>query len=102
MWLHGDLHPANLLIDDGCLAAVIDFGDICAGDPATDLAAGWMLLPPSAMGALADVYGSIDVDLERRTRGWAALFALMLLVIGLDDRPTYEPIGRSTLARIIG
>lgn len=38
-WLHGDLHPANVVIADGVLAGVVDFGDICAGDPATDLAA---------------------------------------------------------------
>ncbi len=44
-WLHGDLHPANTRFQDATLAAVIDFGDVCAGDPATDLAAAWMLLP---------------------------------------------------------
>jgi len=38
VWLHGDLHPANVLVDHGTLSAVIDFGDVCAGDPATDLA----------------------------------------------------------------
>ena len=39
MWLHGDLHPANLLTTDGNFCGVVDFGDICAGDPACDLAA---------------------------------------------------------------
>lgn len=34
-WVHGDLHPANVLVGGGTLAAVIDFGDLCAGDPAT-------------------------------------------------------------------
>jgi aminoglycoside phosphotransferase (APT) family kinase protein len=33
VWLHGDLHPANILIDDGRISAVIDFGDLTAGDP---------------------------------------------------------------------
>ena len=43
VWLHGDLHPANLLLaPSGALAAVIDFGDITAGDPATDLATAWL------------------------------------------------------------
>jgi aminoglycoside phosphotransferase (APT) family kinase protein len=56
MWLHGDLHPANTLIADGTLGAVIDFGDICAGDPATDLAGSWMLLPASAMPLFAAAY----------------------------------------------
>jgi aminoglycoside phosphotransferase (APT) family kinase protein len=45
MWIHGDLHPANLLLVDDQLASVIDFGDITCGDPATDLSVMWMLLP---------------------------------------------------------
>ena len=60
-----------------------------------------MLLPASAMANFAFAYGGLDDGLERRSLGWAALFGLMLLGIGLDDRPTYEPIGRSTLARAV-
>ena len=46
VWLHGDLHPANVLVNDGQVSGVIDFGDITAGDPASDLSVAWMLLPP--------------------------------------------------------
>jgi aminoglycoside phosphotransferase (APT) family kinase protein len=46
VWLHGDLHPANILVNDGQVSGVIDFGDITAGDPAGDLSVAWMLLPP--------------------------------------------------------
>jgi len=101
VWLHGDLHPANTLVVEGALSAVIDFGDLCSGDPATDLAAGWMLLPPSAISAFAHAYGGISADLEARALGWSILFGTMLLAIGLDDRPTYEPIGRRTLDNAI-
>jgi aminoglycoside phosphotransferase (APT) family kinase protein len=101
VWLHGDLHPANLLFTDGALAAVIDFGDICAGDPATDLAAAWMLLPASVLPDFTRAYGGIGPDLEARALGWSILFGLMLLAIGLDDRPTYEPIGRRALDHAI-
>ncbi|WP_442941951.1 phosphotransferase [Nonomuraea sp. NBC_00507] len=45
LWLHGDLHPANVLTADGTICGVIDFGDLFAGDPAVDLAAAWILLP---------------------------------------------------------
>lgn len=100
-WLHGDLHPANLLFVDGTLAAVVDFGDLCAGDPASDLAGAWLLLPAGAMAELARSYGGVPPDLAARARGWAALLGLMLLAIGLDDRPTYEPIGRRAIARVI-
>jgi aminoglycoside phosphotransferase (APT) family kinase protein len=105
-WLHGDLHPANTLISQGTLAGILDFGDICAGDPATDLAAAIMLLPRSTDATFVDAYGGVDRGTEARSLGWAALFGLMLVSIGLDNRPTsahptYEPIGRSTLVRAI-
>ncbi|MBE8992763.1 phosphotransferase [Nostoc sp. LEGE 12450] len=37
-WLHGDLHPRNILVEDGAIAGIIDWGDITSGDIATDLA----------------------------------------------------------------
>jgi aminoglycoside phosphotransferase (APT) family kinase protein len=45
VWVHGDLHPANILVQRGRISGVIDFGDLTAGDPAADLSVGWMLLP---------------------------------------------------------
>ncbi|GAA4236711.1 hypothetical protein GCM10023075_60100 [Streptosporangium album] len=36
VWLHGDLHPANVVVSDGALSGVIDFGQLGAGDPAAD------------------------------------------------------------------
>jgi hypothetical protein len=50
LWLHGDLHPANVLTADGTICGVIDFGDLFAGDPACDLAAAWILLPDDTAG----------------------------------------------------
>jgi len=100
-WLHGDLHPANTLVVDGTLGAVLDFGDICGGDPATDLAGAWMLLPISSMPSFIDAYGGLDTDLEHRSLGWAVLFGLFQLAMGLHDKPTYAAIGRSTLAKAI-
>jgi aminoglycoside phosphotransferase (APT) family kinase protein len=42
-WLHGDLHPRNVLVEHGVITGIIDWGDITAGDRATDLASIWML-----------------------------------------------------------
>jgi aminoglycoside phosphotransferase (APT) family kinase protein len=100
-WLHGDLHPANVLVADGILAAVIDFGDICAGDPATDLAAAWMLLPELAIPVFVHAYGGVHEDLRARALGWSALFGLMLVAIGHDHRPTYARMGRRTLDHVV-
>ncbi len=41
MWFHGDIAPGNLLVRDGELAAVIDFGTSGVGDPACDLVIAW-------------------------------------------------------------
>lgn len=100
VWVHGDLHPANVLIAEGTLAAVLDFGDLCQGDPATDVAAAWMLLPPDAMPVFATAYGRLDPDLLARSVGWAVLFGLMLVAVGLDGRPSYASVGRAILARV--
>ena len=43
VWIHGDLHPGNILVGKRGISAVIDFGDLAAGDPATDWAVAWML-----------------------------------------------------------
>jgi aminoglycoside phosphotransferase (APT) family kinase protein len=102
LWLHGDLHPANVLIAGGTLAAVIDFGDMCGGDPATDVAAAWMLLPTSSMAAFAGAYGQMDDALGWRALGWATHFGLMLLAVGHDNRPSYRTVGRATLRRVGG
>ncbi|MCD1571293.1 aminoglycoside phosphotransferase family protein [Agromyces mediolanus] len=73
VWLHGDLHPGNLLLEraDGPLAAVLDFGDVTAGDPATDLAAAWLCF--DAVGRerfRAGLPAFSDADWVR-ARGWA-------------------------------
>ena len=97
VWLHGDLHPLNLLVHEGRLSAVIDFGDLTAGDPASDLAVAWMLLPPAARPVLRAAAGGsapVDDDTWTRARGWAV--ALGVAMSNGDDR--IAAIGRRTLA----
>ncbi|MFD2077492.1 Predicted kinase, aminoglycoside phosphotransferase (APT) family [Actinopolymorpha cephalotaxi] len=108
LWLHGDLHPANVIVRDGMLAGVIDFGDMCAGDPATDLSAAWILLPAGTESRFFDAYEQADEATIARARGWAVLRALGLIRIGRDGRlglpggkPTWEPAGYATLERVL-
>ncbi|WP_049659447.1 aminoglycoside phosphotransferase family protein, partial [Kitasatospora sp. MY 5-36] len=83
LWLHGDLHPANVLTADGTFCGVIDFGDLFAGDPAGDLAAAWILLPDGAADRFHAAYRPApDPATLRRARGWAVLRALSCLRIG--------------------
>jgi aminoglycoside phosphotransferase (APT) family kinase protein len=108
VWLHGDLHPANVVVRDGMLAGVIDFGEMCAGDPATDLSAAWILLPAGAASRFFDAYEQADEATITRARGWAVLRALNLIAIGRNGRlglpggkPTWEPAGYATLERVL-
>ncbi|MGW1178379.1 phosphotransferase [Kitasatospora sp. NPDC002543] len=109
LWLHGDLHPANVLTADGTLCGVIDFGDLFAGDPAGDLAAPWLLLPDGAVDRFHETYRpAADAATLRRARGWAVLRALVCLGIGdagVHGRPGgkagWGPPARAALRRLV-
>ena len=69
-WFHGDVAAGNLLLRDGRLAAVIDFGTCGVGDPACDLAIAWTLLTAEGRQAFRDRLGVDDAEWARG-RGWA-------------------------------
>jgi aminoglycoside phosphotransferase (APT) family kinase protein len=107
-FLHGDLHPANVIVRDGGLAGVVDFGDMGAGDPAIDLSAAWILLPAGSANRFFEAYGRADEADIARARGWAVMRALNLISIGRAGRlgkpggkPTWEPAGYATLERVL-
>lgn len=78
----GDLHPANVVVSGGTACGVIDFGELCADDPATDLSIAWVLLPEGSTARFFAAYADADDATIRRARGWALLRALHLIGIG--------------------
>jgi aminoglycoside phosphotransferase (APT) family kinase protein len=86
VWLHGDMHPGNVLVRDGHLAGVVDFGDMTGGDPATDLSIAWRLLGPADRAVLRVAAGDIDDNTWARARGWALTLALAALT-GASGNP---------------
>ena len=92
LWLHGDLHPANILVRGGEISAVIDFGDLTAGDPATDLAVAWMMFPPGVRSTFRDAAGDVDDDTWTRARGWALSLGLAYLA-NSADQPVFTDLG---------
>lgn len=99
-WLHGDMHAQNVLVRDGVISGVIDWGDITSGDVATDLACVWMLLSEaSARDDALSRYVPCD-DTLARAKGWAVLFGAVLLDTGLVDNPRHAAVGAATLRRI--
>jgi aminoglycoside phosphotransferase (APT) family kinase protein len=124
IWLHGDLHPGNLLLgvlgsdpgpgpgpDPGpgpssnrarSLAAVIDFGDLTAGDPATDLATAWLTFEPDAretFRARLDELTPTDPATWSRALGWAVAMGSALAAHS-DDNPRMAALGAHALAEL--
>ncbi|NKI40949.1 aminoglycoside phosphotransferase family protein [Streptomyces physcomitrii] len=65
VWLHADLMPGNLLVADGRLTAVIDFGCAGRGDPACDLFPAWNLLPAGAREVFRETLGADEATWVR-------------------------------------
>ena len=108
VWVHGDLHPANVVVAEGTLTGVVDFGDVFAGDPALDLAAAWVLLPEGGAARFFDSYAQADEAAVRRARGLAAMKSLFLMAMGQNGdrglpggKPHWGPAGRSALDRVL-
>jgi aminoglycoside phosphotransferase (APT) family kinase protein len=108
VWLHGDLHPANVVVSNGMLSGVIDFGEMCAGDPATDLSAAWLVLPAGTAARFFDAYASADDAMILRACGWAVLRAIGLIGIGQawerglpGGKQTWGPAGWAALERVL-
>lgn len=86
VWVHGDLLPGNLLVLDGRLSAVIDFGGLNVGDPACDLQPAWNVFDgPSRERFRAEL--DVDDASWLRGRGWALAQAVNALAYYWDTNP---------------
>jgi len=88
VWVHGDMYPTNLLVKDGRLSAVIDFGCSAVGDPACDLTIAWTFF----FGQNREVFRThlqLDDGTWERARGWALWKALITIA-----NPSDVPSGR--------
>lgn len=98
--IHGDLHPRNIIVQRGKIEAVIDWGDITAGDPANDLACVWMLFESDEICREAfNLYGASE-GLIKRSIGWAIFFGVMLLDTGLNSNRRHARIGEFILRNL--
>ena len=99
-WLHGDLHAQNVLAGDGIIRAIIDWGDVCAGDVATDLAVAWSLFDDAGdRHRLLSLYAPAQHTLDR-AKAWAVFFGLVLVDSGLVNSPRHCAQGRDLLRRL--
>ena len=98
--LHGDMHPGNVLVNDGDISAVIDWGDICSGDPACDMQVAWMLFTDDALETFFETYGAQASGVRERSRAWAVGSAMVYLDND-DGDPLMTLMGNTVLDRVL-
>lgn len=96
VWIHGDLQPLNLLVQQGRLSAVIDFGGLGVGDPACDLIVAWNLLSAETRNVFRAVL-SVDDATWARGRGWALSIGLIALPYYQNTNPVIADISRRAI-----
>lgn len=102
VWVHGDLHPFNVLVEESPdggrrLSAIVDFGDVTAGDPAVDLATAWLVLDREARRTFR-AHVTADDDTWERARGWAVSIASAL---HLSDDRTFRAVARRAIDAVL-
>ncbi len=100
VWIHGDLSPGNLLIQNDRLSAVIDFGIMGIGDPACDLIIAWNLLPAEMRNTFRQALAVDDATWERG-RGWALSNALIALPYYKNTNPVLANNARHVIQEVI-
>ncbi len=99
VWIHGDLLPANILVRDGRVSAVIDFGLAGIGDPAADMIPAWTLFGPLERDAFRSALG-VDDATWLRGRGWALSIALQIIPYYSKTNPTFVDMAKRVLDQI--
>lgn len=100
VWFHGDIASGNLLVVDGELSAVIDFGTSGVGDPACDLVIAWTMFTGDSRDAFRRTVAQDDATWAR-ARGWALWKALLVLAGCADTDPAQAAVQRHVIAEVL-
>jgi aminoglycoside phosphotransferase (APT) family kinase protein len=100
VWVHGDLLPGNLLVVDGRLSAVIDFGGLNVGDPACDLQPAWNVFAGSSRRRFRAEL-QVDDASWLRGRGWALAQAVVAMPYYWDTNPGMIRQASHALAEVL-
>ena len=100
VWVHGDVASGNLLVRDGRLSAVIDFGTSGVGDPACDLYIAWTFLEGESRDAFRAAL-PLDDATWQRGRGWTLWKALITLARHIDTNPQQAATARRVIDEVL-
>ena len=100
VWLHADLLPANVLVRDGTVAGILDFGTMAPGDPAYDVTPAWHLLDRDSRAVFR---AALDVDEAtwRRARGLVVSGGVIALPYYLHTNPTMVAAARRGIGAVL-
>jgi aminoglycoside phosphotransferase (APT) family kinase protein len=99
VWVHSDLLAGNILVRDGRLHAVIDWGGAGVGDPAANALAAWSLFTAESRAVYRAVLGVDDATWERG-RGWA-LTRIMNVPYYAETNPLFAADAQRTIAEAL-
>ncbi|MFD3523263.1 aminoglycoside phosphotransferase family protein [Streptomyces sp. NPDC058653] len=100
VWFHGDIASGNLLVADGRLTAVIDFGTAGVGDPACDLVIAWGMFAGEDREAFRRAVGQDD-GTWARARGWALWKSLLVLSQTIDTDEDLAAVNRRVIDEVL-
>jgi aminoglycoside phosphotransferase (APT) family kinase protein len=100
VWIHGDLLRPNVLVDDGRVHAVIDYGYVGVGDPATDVIPAWAVFGPTGRATFREMLGPDDATWARG-RGIALHQAAMIIPYYVETDPDFVELARRTIEQIL-
>jgi aminoglycoside phosphotransferase (APT) family kinase protein len=100
VWLHADLMPSNLLLRDGRLVGVLDFGAMATGDPAYDVTPAWSLFETDHRQAFREIVGADDAT-WRRARGLVASGSTLAFPYYLHTNPSMVAMARRGIREVL-
>jgi aminoglycoside phosphotransferase (APT) family kinase protein len=101
VWIHADLDRRNVLVRDGRLSAVLDWGGAGLGDPANDVMAAWKLVTPGQRERFRKLL-DVDDDTWLRAQGWVVSQALIALAYYTpDNNPAIHAEATRWLAEVL-
>ncbi len=100
VWIHADLLRPNIVVCDGRICAVIDFGGVGVGDPAADVIAAWSVFGPVGRREFRRAL-EVDDDTWLRARGFALHQAAAIIPYYKDSNPGFVTLARRTVEQVL-
>jgi aminoglycoside phosphotransferase (APT) family kinase protein len=100
VWIHSDLLRPNVLVHDGRVCAVIDFGGVGVGDPAADVIAAWSIFGRAGRGVFRAAL-EVDDGTWERARGFALHQAALIVPYYVETNPGFVVSARRTIVEVL-